>query len=410
MSLPESKQDAVPRTSSRGMTALLGMLSAFGPMSVDMYLPTLPSMTAALGASPALVQLTLSTFFLGFALGQLIYGPLSDRLGRRRPLLAGLLVYTVASLICTVTPSVATLIGARFLEGLGACAGPVLARAIVRDLYDRDRAARMLSLLFLVLSAAPLLAPTIGGQILIWVGWRAVFAVLTLFGIVSLVTTGLFLRETLPVERRARIGAVEALRGYATMLRDGRYMRYAGAFAFASGGFFAYLSASPFVFISLFGVPPERYGILFAINVAGLMAGATVNSRLVVRLGSDRLLSYGVMAAAGSGVLLALLAASPTVTLLGIAAPLFCFVASMSFINANAMAGGLALYPHLAGTASALAGMLQWGAGALTGALVGLAQDGTAVPMGALIAACGVGSLLVYRKLGAPTPQDPTTV
>src|SRR6185437_11133722 len=169
MSLPDSKQRAVAPATGPGMTALLGMLSAFGPMSVDMYLPSLPSMTQTLGAGPALVQLTLSAFFLGFALGQLVYGPLSDRYGRRRPLLAGLLLYTVASLVCAVTPSVWPLIFGRLLEGLGACAGPVLARAVVRDLYDRDRAARMLSILFLVLSAAPLLAPSIGGQILIWV-------------------------------------------------------------------------------------------------------------------------------------------------------------------------------------------------------------------------------------------------
>src|SRR3954468_11580307 len=192
MSLPGSNQSAVARAAGPGMTALLGMLSAFAPMSVDMYLPALPSMTQALGAGPGLVQLTLSAFFLGFALGQLVYGPLSDRYGRRRPLLAGLLLYTVASLLCAVTPSIWTLILARLLQGLGACAGPVLARAVVRDLYDRDRAARMLSLLFLVLSAAPLLAPTIGGQILIWVGWRAIFLLLTLFGVVSLVSAALF--------------------------------------------------------------------------------------------------------------------------------------------------------------------------------------------------------------------------
>jgi MFS transporter, DHA1 family, multidrug resistance protein len=402
MSLPDSKQRAVAPATGPGMTALLGMLSAFGPMSVDMYLPSLPSMTQTLGAGPALVQLTLSAFFLGFALGQLVYGPLSDRYGRRRPLLAGLLLYTVASLVCAVTPSVWPLIFGRLLEGLGACAGPVLARAVVRDLYDRDRAARMLSILFLVLSAAPLLAPSIGGQILIWVGWRAIFAVLTLFGLVSLLSAGLFLRETLPPERRSRMGPLEALASYANMLRDSRFMGYAGTTALASGGFFVYLSASPFVFISLFGVPPERYGILFAINVAGLMAGATINSRLVLRLGSDRLLAYGVSGAAASGTVLALVAVSPHLSLLGIAAPLFCFVASMSFIGANATAGALANYPHIAGTASALQGMLQWSTGALTGALVALAEDGTAVPMAALIAACGVGSLLVYRKLVRP--------
>jgi DHA1 family bicyclomycin/chloramphenicol resistance-like MFS transporter len=270
---------------------------------------------------------------------------------------------------------------------------------VVRDLYDRDRAARMLSILFLVLSAAPLLAPSIGGQILIWVGWRAIFALLTLFGVVSLVSAARFLRETLPAERRSRMGVLEALAAYANMLRDRRYMGYAGTAALAMGGFFVYLSASPFVFISLFGVPPERYGILFAINVAGLMAGATLNSRLVLRLGSDRLLAYGVTAAAAAGTVLTLVAAGPHVTLVGIAVPLFCFVASMSFIGANAMAGALASYPQLAGTASALAGMLQWGIGALTGALVALAEDGTAVPMAALIGACGVASLVVYRKL-----------
>ncbi len=387
-----------------GFIALLGALTAFGPLSIDMYLPAMPSLAESFGTSPSRVQLTLSAFFLGFGAGQLVYGPLSDRWGRKPPLLAGIGLYVGASVLCALSTRVGPLIALRLLQGLGACAGPLIARAVVRDVYERDRAARMLSLMMLVMGAAPLLAPLLGGQLLLAFGWRSIFAVLAGFGVLCFLGAWLGLRETLDDARRSGAGVGPMFARYGQLLRHRAYVGYTLSSGAAYAGMFAYFAGSPFVFITLYGVPAEHYGFLFALNVIGLMIGAAVNSRLVLHYGADRLLRGGVAAVALSGCALVVAALTGAAGLSGLVIPLLGFIASLSFIGANAMAGALSGFPHMAGTASALAGTIQFGLAAVSGALVGALHDGTAVPMAAVIALAGLGSLLAHRRLVAPRP------
>jgi DHA1 family bicyclomycin/chloramphenicol resistance-like MFS transporter len=389
----------VADVTSRGLTLVLGALTAFGPLSIDMYLPALPALADSFGASPGRVQLTLSAFFLGFGAGQLVYGPLADRWGRRPPLLAGIGLYIGASALCALSTSVAWLIALRLVQGLGACAGPLITRAVVRDLYERDRAARMLSLMMLVMGAAPLLAPLLGGQLLRAFGWRSIFAALAVFGVLCFLTAGLFLRETLGEARRSRAGVPAMVARYGALLADRAYLGYTVSSGAAYAGMFAYFAGSPFVFIRLHGVAAEHYGFLFALNVIGLMACAAVNSRLVPRHGAARLLRHGVAAVALAGGCLLLAAATGWGGLAGLVIPLLVFIASLSFVGANALASALVAFPHMAGTASALAGTIQFGFGAASGAAVSVLHDGTALPMAAVIAAAGLTSLAVHRLL-----------
>ncbi len=380
------------------MIPALAALTAMAPMATDMYLPGMPALAADLGISATGAQLTLSAFFFGFGGGQLIYGPLADRFGRRAPLIAGLALFTAASLGCALAHDVRTLIVLRFLEAIGGCAGPVLARAAVRDLYG-DRAARVLSTMVLIMGAAPLFAPLVGGQLLLLAGWRAIFFALTAFGVVCLAAVLGVLGETLPAERRLRISALGMIRSYGLLLAQPRYLGFAFAAASISGGLFAYLTGSPFVFITLYGVPAQYFGLLFAINVAGLMLGASINRRLVVRFGPDRMLAHALLGTAIAGLVLVGVALIGRGGLIALFVPLWCYISCMGFVGANAMACGLALFPERAGTASALSGTLQFTVGATAGALVGVLNDGSALPMAAMIALMGCGGLAIQRWL-----------
>src|SRR5215831_8901276 len=251
----------------RRFTVVLGMLTAFGPLSTDMYLPALPALTASFGTSPGRVQLTLSAFFIGFGAGQLVYGPLADRWGRKPPMLAGVSLYAVASMLCALSAGVGALIALRLLQGFGACAGPLIARAVVRDVYERDRAARMLSLLMLIMGAAPLTAPLLGGQLLLASGWRSIFAVQAAFGALCFLAAWSGLAETLDEAKRSRAGVRAMVARYGALLRSRVYVGYAVSSGAAFAGMFAYFAGSPFVFIRLYGVPPQNYGFLFALNV-----------------------------------------------------------------------------------------------------------------------------------------------
>ncbi len=376
----------------------LGALTAMAPMATDMYLPGMPSIAADLGGTASQAQLTLSAFFFGFGGGQLIYGPIADRFGRRPVLLAGLGLFIVATFGCALADNIRTLIALRFLEAVGGAAGPVLARAAVRDLYGGDRAARVLSTMVLIMGAAPLFAPILGGQLLLLAGWRAVFWALCSYGVVCVAAVALVIGETLPRERRLTSSAFGMIRSYGLLLSNKRYLGFALGGSSVYGGLFAYLTGSPFVFITLYGVPAERFGFLFAINVVGLMLGASINRRLVMRLGAHRLLSYALIAAAVSGATLLAVALIDRGGLVALFVPLWCFISCLGFVGTNAMACGLALYPERAGTASALSGTIQFTIGASCGALVGLLNDGTAVPMAAITALAGLSGLMIQRR------------
>ncbi len=390
---------ARPGEASAGLVVTLSALTAFGPFSIDTYLPALPAIADSFGGNAGAVQLTLSAFFVGFGAGQLVYGPASDRWGRKPPLLAGTGLFVFTSVLCALSTSAGALIALRLLQGLGACAGPLIARAMVRDLYDRDHAARMLSVMMLIMGAAPLLAPLLGGQLLLVAGWRSIFWFQAGFGVVCSLTGWLGLTETLEEAKRSRASLKGMIAGYGTMLYNRGYLGYVLTSGAAWAGLFAYFAGSPFVFIRLYRIPAQHYGFLFALNVAGLMIGAALNSRLVLRYGSDRLLRYGVVAVAVAGCALGVAAFTGWGQLPGLVIPILAFISSLSFIGANALAGALSVFPHMAGTASALAGTIQFGLGALSGAAAGALYNGTAVPMAVVIALAGLASLLAHRLM-----------
>jgi MFS transporter, DHA1 family, multidrug resistance protein len=383
----------------RRLIPLLGALAAFGPMSIDMYLPSLPAIARDFAVPVSTVQLTLSAFFLGFAGGQLVYGPLSDRYGRRPVLMAGIGLYVLTSALCALSGSVGGMAAARLVQALGGGAASVIARAMVRDLFESNEAARTMSLMVMVTGLAPLGAPLLGGQVLLWLGWRSIFWVLAAFGAACLAVTALRVPETNPPQRRRAVRLWAVLGGYGQVLGSRHAVGNILAGGLALAGMFAYISGTPFVYIELYGVSPQLYGFLFGLNIVGMMLGAYGNSRLVTRLGSGFMLGVGTAAISVAGVALLLCAWSGWGGLLGIVVPLFFYVGSLNLISANAMARTLQHFPRIAGTAAALYGAVQFTLGALTGALVGLLHNGTAVPMAAVIAGAGLLSLASARLL-----------
>ena len=383
------------------LTFMLGSLTALGPLSIDMYLPSFPAIARDLTASPAQVQLTLAVFFVALGIGQAFYGPLSDRFGRRRPLCFGLALYVLTSAGCALARSIEALVAWRFAQALGGCAGMVIARAVVRDRFDEREAARFFSLLILVTGLAPILAPSIGGQILVFFSWRAIFWTLAGFALVGLITATFVLPESLPPERRTEGGVATALRVYARLLRDRAFMRYALSGALVISGMFAYIFGSPFVFMQIYGVRPERFGWIFGAIALGLISVSQLNRVVLARVAGARILSHALVVTAAAGVILLVMAWTGVGGLAGLLGPLFVYIASLGFVLPNVIATALGPQGRNAGTASALLGTLQFGAGATVGALLGVLGDGTAVPMAGLIAACGLSALLVHR-LAAP--------
>jgi DHA1 family bicyclomycin/chloramphenicol resistance-like MFS transporter len=390
-----------------GIVVILGTLMGFAPMAIDMYLPALPTLERHFEASPAEVQLTLAAFFIGFALGQAFYGPVADRFGRRPPLLFGLVLFFAASLACAFVDSIAVLIALRFAEAIGAAANVVIVRAMVRDLYEPRQAIKVYSLLTLVFGVAPVLAPLIGGAILVSFGWREIFIALAVFGFISLAATVLRLPESLPpgTSQPLRLGPV--LRTYVHLLSQRHYLGCVFAGAFSLAGLFAYIAGSPFVVIELYGVAPEDYGWLFGANALGLVLAAQLNARLVRRRSPETLLLAGVAIQAFAGVLLAIQSETGTLDLYGVAVPLFAYVSGIGIVMPNATALAMAPYGRTAGAASALLGTLQFGLSAAAATIVGAAHDGTGLPMAAVIAACGLVTLAIgFRLSRAPMALD----
>ncbi len=390
------------------LAVILGVLAAFGPLSIDTYLPALPTIAGEFGTTTAAVQQTLSAFFVGLSLGQLFYGPLSDRMGRRGPLLFGCAMYTVVSLGIVFASSVTGLMGLRFLQALGSSAGVVIGRSVVRDLFDERESARMYSFLVLVMGIAPITAPLLGGQLLIMFGWRSIFLVLAGFGLLCLLMVWFGLEESLPRERRTTTGLGSALRGYVALLGDRRYMGFALAGGLASAAMFAYISGSAFVFIELNGVPPAHFGFYFGANAFGLIAASQLNRSLLSRYTSTQLLTAALSVTAVSALMLF------GVTLAGIGgfplmlALLFITIASTGMVGPNATALAMAPYGRKAGSAAALLGATQFMAGALAGTLVAILANGTALPMTGVIALCGVSAWLILRFMALKAPTGVT--
>jgi len=377
--------------------AILGGLTAMGPLAIDMYLPALPAIARDLQSSAGLIQVSLAAYFIGIAGGQALYGPLSDWMGRKPALYVGLSVFTLSSMACAVAPRVEVLIACRFLQALGGCAPLVVPRAVVRDHFDEQASVRALSALVLVMGLAPILAPFIGGQLLTHWGWRAIFWVLAGYGAVWLVIVTAFLTESLPGAARRPQSPAVVLATYARLLGDRAFLGWVLSGGLIFAGLLAYISGSPFVFIELFDVPPERFGFYFGTNAAGLIAASQLNAWLARRHGARRVVSVVIPCAAVAGTALAAAAVTGLGGFPGILVPLFCFVACYGFTMPNATA--LAMAPHgaVAGSASALLGTLQFSVGAAAGDNISVFSNGTAVPFAAVIAGCGVGALLALR-------------
>jgi DHA1 family bicyclomycin/chloramphenicol resistance-like MFS transporter len=380
------------------LVLILGALSAFGPLCLDMYLPGLPQLAGDFHVSDSAVQLTLTSCLIGLSLGQLLAGPLADRWGRRRPLLVGLGAYAVASVLCALAPSVEALTALRLVQGLAGGAGIVISRAIVSDLFQGVAAARFFSLLMLVNGAAPILAPLFGGQLLRITDWRGVFVALSLIGCALMAAAALGLRETLQSAERRPGGLRDTLRGMGTLLRDRAFVGYALSGGFALAAMFAYISGSSFVLESVYGLSAQTFSLVFGTNALGIVALGQLNTVLLRRFPVEALLRVGLALSAAGG--LGLLASVRFGWGLGgVLTGLFVLVSSIGLIGPNGTARAMDGHTGRKGAASALVGLLQYGAGGLAAPLVGLGGSGTAMPMAVVASSFAVGGVLTYALL-----------
>jgi DHA1 family bicyclomycin/chloramphenicol resistance-like MFS transporter len=379
------------------IVVLLGSLSAFGPLSIDMYLPALPALSRSLHVGASVGQLTLTACLVGLALGQLGAGPVSDRYGRRRPVLVGLAAYVVATLLCAIAPSAAALVALRLLQGLAGGVSLVVARAIARDLHDGDALARFLSTLMLVNGLAPILAPVLGAQLLRATSWRGVFVVLGGLGALLFVGALVGLHETLrPADRRTG-GLAEVRTTVGELMGDRAFVGYLAVLGLSFGAMFAYIAGSPFVVETIHHASPQAYSAVFALNGIGIVAASQTNAALLSRFGTTRLLGLGVAASACGGFAL-LGVVSAGIGLAGIVPCLFVVVASIGVIIPNATALSLADHGRVAGSASGLIGIFQFAVGAAAAPLVGIAGTHSAYPMAIVIAVLAGSSLLLVRR------------
>ncbi|MFF8789115.1 multidrug effflux MFS transporter [Streptomyces sp. NPDC015125] len=397
--LPESRRTGLL------VTLVLGGLTAVPPLSMDMYLPALPQVTAALHSPAATVQLTLTTCLAGMALGQMIVGPMSDKWGRRRPLLAGMVIYILATALCALAPTAELLIACRLLQGLAGSAGIVIARAMVRDLYDGVAMARFFSTLMLISGAAPVVAPLIGGQILQITDWRGVFVVLTVVGVALTLLVWRRLDETLPPARRHSGGLRQTLRTMRDLLADRAFSGYllVGAFAFAA--LFAYISASPFVIQEIYGASPQTFSLLFGINSVGLVCVGQFNGKFLVgRVRLDKVLGTGlaVIALAAAGLLVMSSGIFGRPGLVPVAAGLFVLMSAMGLVMPSTNTLALLRTPHAAGSASALLGTSTFLLGSVASPLVGIAGERTALPMALVQLSCAILALVSFLGMCRP--------
>lgn len=383
--------------------AILSILMGFASISTDFYLPAMPEMAKSLSANAGQVALTVSGYLAGFSLGQLFWGPVGDRYGRRLPIAIGIVMFTCGSAGCALSATITTMIIWRVVQAVGACASVVLARAMVRDLYHGARATQMLSTLMTIMAIAPLIAPLLGGQILKYGGWRSIFWTLVIVGILT--SLALFsLPETLSPKQRHTDRISNTFLRYGALLRQPRLLGYAGSGGCFYAGMFAYISGSPFAYITYHHVPETRYGLLFGVSIIGIMLTNLINARLVHRLGSDRLLKTGCIGAMLAAMTLMVMSWTGWGCLWGLVLPLFLYISMAGFIIANSLVGALHDHPEQAGTVSALVGALHYGSGIAGSALVGFFADGTPNPMSCIIATTsfiGLFFLFLIRKVNS---------
>ena len=394
--------DAPPASGNRlRLVLVLGALVALGPLTIDMYLPALPTIVDDLDTTSAAAQLTLTGTLVGLALGQLLVGPLSDTFGRRRPLLVGVSGHVLASLLCLVAPNLAVLGGLRLLQGIGAAAASVVAMAIVRDLFVGRAAATLFSRLMLVLGVAPVLAPTVGGEVLRFTSWRGVFVVLAVLGLLLVVMSALAVPETLPPERRRPLGLRSTLRTYRGLLRDRTFFGLVLVAGLAMAALFGYVAGSSFVFQDEFGLNQQQFGLVFGAGAVFLIGATQLNAALLGRFEPRAIMPWALVLGTAAGAALVALAATGTGGLVGVIAPLWTALFAVGLVLPNAPALALARHGEAAGTASALLGAVQMGVGAITSPVVGLLGN-DALAMGAVVLGGAVLALAVLLSVVRP--------
>lgn len=381
-----TREHASPVTtaSQTGLTFILILsgLMAFTSLSTDIYLPAMPTMAEDLHGN---VELTITGFLIGFTIAQLIWGPISDHMGRRKPLFIGMVLFIIGSAGCALSTSITQIVFWRVFQALGACTGPMPARAMIRDLFARTRAAQMLSTLVLVMAIAPIAGPLIGGQIIRLSTWHSIFWLLVVIGALMFISLN-WLPETLPEDKRVKASLAGAFRNYRSLLTNGRFMRYTLSLTFYYVGAYAFITGSPFVYISYYHVDPQHYGWLFALNIIGVMAMSVVNRRLVQRHALEQLLKYATLLAALAAVVLALLVKLESGGVVAIIITVFLFFSMNGIIAATSTAAALDAVPNIAGSASALIGALQYGSGIISSLLLAAFSDGTPWTMAWIIA------------------------
>ncbi len=384
---------------------LLGLLTAIVPFSIDMYLPGFPDIARSLGTSVSKVALSLSSFFIGIAIGQLAYGPILDRFGRKKPVYAGLIFYCIASIGCSFATSIEMLIVLRFLQAIGACSASVAAIAMVRDLFPPEQNARIFSFIILVLSVSPMLAPTLGGYIAAGFGWHAIFIVLTI--LIALILAGFFffLPESRPADEEHSLNLVSIAKGYKAVLSEGMFLIYAFTGAIGFGGLFVYIASSPGIFMGDYGLNQKQYGYLFAFIASGLIAAAQVNNLLLRRYTSEQIILGVLYAQNVIGIILLAVVLSGVTNFWVLIALIFCFIAPSGCMMPNASALSMRPFNHNAGSAAAMLGFIQMGIGSLATILIGLLDIKTIIPLSIALIASSVlalALLLVGRKFLRP--------
>lgn len=376
---------------------LMGLLTAIGPLAIDMYLPAFPAIADGLGTTPGHVERTLASYLFGLAMAQLFYGPFADRYGRKKPLIAGLLIFIVASIGCAFTTDIEHLTWWRIAQAFGGAAGIVIPRAVIRDNFDTRDASKALSILMLVMGVTPILAPILGGQVLAFGSWRWIFGIMTVCGIALLGGVVLTMKETLHPERVIPLGFAIIGRNYLALLRHKPFMCYTLAGGFGSAGMFAYIAGSPRVFIEVFNVDPQHFGILFGINAASLIVAAQVSARLLNRHSPEALLKKAQISLVAMTLVALVLTLTGIITLLLLMLCLAGFMASQGFVNPNAAALALTEQGKRLGVASALMGTLQMLCGASAGLAVSIWQSPSPLPLTGMLALCACLSWLFGR-------------
>lgn len=384
---------------SARVTILLTAVVGIGALSIDMFLPSLPSIARQFGSQSATVQLAITLFLMAYAGSQLVFGPVSDRFGRRPVLLGGLALYLAGAVLCTLAPSVEVLIAARMIQGVGAGSGPVVGRAIVRDVYSRERAARVLALMGTAQALTPILAPILGGTLHAWFGWRSVFAVLAGFGFVFLAGCWLLVQETVPSADLVSLHPARLSANVRAMLRHPGFLGYVLLATLIFSGQFAFISGSAFVLIDLMHLSPDVYGFAFGLVACGIMAGSYLAARFTPRLGIRRMILLGAAVAAVAGTAMAALAALGGTSVAGVILPMLLYAVSVGLVLPNAIAGAISPFPRTAGLASAVIGFLMMTGSAGYSIAVSGIYDGTARPMTGAIALCGIAALIGYVLL-----------